>query len=544
MEKSFDNGSPLFSVRQLSVALPAGMDRQFAVENLSFDLAAGEILCIIGESGSGKSVTAHAAMGLLPRALQITKGEIVLRGQNLLTQSPETLRQLQGRTIAIIFQDPLSALNPLMTIGAQIIEVMESHNVGDAPSRRQKMLSLLDEVGLPDPERMQHQYPFRLSGGQRQRVMIAMALTLDPDVLIADEPTTALDVTTQAQILKLIRELQQRKAMSVMFITHDFGVVEEIADRVIVMEKGKMVESGPAQRVLRHPQHPYSRKLIAAVPRLQQQARTRNALSPQVLEVKALCKTYRSDSGWFSRSREVTALNKVSFSLKKGETLGIVGESGSGKSSLGRVLLKLLPADSGEVIFDGRDILPMSESAFRPLRRWIQMVFQDPFASLNPRHTIGTILSAGPLALGGMSQTEVKRKAQQLLSLVGLEPSAWERYPHEFSGGQRQRVGIARALMFDPVLLVADESVSALDVSIQAQVLALLKEVQEKTQVAMIFITHDLRVASQVCDEIAVLYKGEIVEQGTPQAVFQQPKHAYTAQLVASIPGEASAIAP
>lgn len=544
MEKSFDNGSPLFSVRQLSVALPAGMDRQFAVENLSFDLAAGEILCIIGESGSGKSVTAHAAMGLLPRALQITKGEIVLRGQNLLTQTPETLRQLQGRTIAIIFQDPLSALNPLMTIGAQIIEVMESHNVGDAPSRRQKMLLLLDEVGLPDPERMQHQYPFRLSGGQRQRVMIAMALTLDPDVLIADEPTTALDVTTQAQILKLIRELQQRKAMSVMFITHDFGVVEEIADRVIVMEKGKMVESGPAQRVLRHPQHPYSRKLIAAVPRLQQQARTRNALSPQVLEVKALCKTYRSDSGWFSRSREVTALNKVSFSLKKGETLGIVGESGSGKSSLGRVLLKLLPADSGEVIFDGRDILPMSESAFRPLRRWIQMVFQDPFASLNPRHTIGTILSAGPLALGGMSQTEVKRKAQQLLSLVGLEPSAWERYPHEFSGGQRQRVGIARALMFDPVLLVADESVSALDVSIQAQVLALLKEVQEKTQVAMIFITHDLRVASQVCDEIAVLYKGEIVEQGTPQAVFQQPKHAYTAQLVASIPGEASAIAP
>lgn len=543
MEKSFDNGSPLFSVRQLSVALPAGMDRQFAVEKLSFDLAAGEILCIIGESGSGKSVTAHAAMGLLPRALQITKGEIVLRGQNLLTQTPETLRQLQGRTIAIIFQDPLSALNPLMTIGAQIIEVMESHNVGDAPSRRQKMLSLLDEVGLPEPERMQHQYPFRLSGGQRQRVMIAMALTLDPDVLIADEPTTALDVTTQAQILKLIRELQQRKAMSVMFITHDFGVVEEIADRVIVMEKGKMVESGPAQRVLRHPQHPYSRKLIAAVPRLQQQARARNALSPQVLEVKALCKTYRSDSGWFSRSREVTALNKVSFSLKKGETLGIVGESGSGKSSLGRVLLKLLPADSGEVIFDGRDILPMSESAFRPLRRWIQMVFQDPFASLNPRHTIGTILSAGPLALGGMSQTEVKRKAQQLLSLVGLEPSAWERYPHEFSGGQRQRVGIARALMFDPVLLVADESVSALDVSIQAQVLALLKEVQEKTQVAMIFITHDLRVASQVCDEIAVLYKGEIVEQGTPQAVFQQPKHAYTAQLVASIPGEASAIA-
>ncbi|MCZ4058098.1 ABC transporter ATP-binding protein [Pantoea sp. LMR881] len=540
MEKSAEEHSPLLRVRQLSVALPAGMDRQFAVENLSFDLAAGEILCIIGESGSGKSVTAHAAMGLLPRALRITSGEILLRDKDLLTLTPDALRQLQGRTLAIIFQDPLSALNPLMTIGAQIMEVMQAHNVGDALSQRQKVLSLLHEVGLPEPARIQHQYPFRLSGGQRQRVMIAMALALDPDVLIADEPTTALDVTTQAQILKLIRELQQRKGMSVMFITHDFGVVEEIADQVIVMEKGRMVESGPAQQVLRHPQHPYSRQLIAAVPRLHKQARARRDKAPQVLQVKNLFKTYRSDGGWFSRSREVTALNNVSFSLRKGETLGIVGESGSGKSSLGRVLLKLLPADSGEVLFDGRDILPMNENAFRPLRRWIQMVFQDPFASLNPRHTIGTILSAGPLALGGMSQAEVKRKAQQLLRLVGLEPGVWERYPHEFSGGQRQRIGIARALMFDPLLLVADESVSALDVSIQAQVLALLKEVQEKTQIAMIFITHDLRVASQICDEIAVLYKGEIVEQGTPQAVFQQPKHAYTAQLVAAIPGEAA----
>ncbi len=393
--KSAEEHSPLLRVRQLSVALPAGMDRQFAVENLSFDLAAGEILCIIGESGSGKSVTAHAAMGLLPRALRITSGEILLRDKDLLTLTPDALRQLQGRTLAIIFQDPLSALNPLMTIGAQIMEVMQAHNVGDALSQRQKVLSLLHEVGLPEPARIQHQYPFRLSGGQRQRVMIAMALALDPDVLIADEPTTALDVTTQAQILKLIRELQQRKGMSVMFITHDFGVVEEIADQVIVMEKGRMVESGPAQQVLRHPQHPYSRQLIAAVPRLHKQARARRDKAPQVLQVKNLFKTYRSDGGWFSRSREVTALNNVSFSLRKGETLGIVGESGSGKSSLGRVLLKLLPADSGEVLFDGRDILPMNENAFRPLRRWIQMVFQDPFASLNPRHTIGTILSAG-----------------------------------------------------------------------------------------------------------------------------------------------------
>lgn len=537
MEKP-DNIAPLFSVRQLLVALPAGMDRRYAVENLSFDLWPGEILCIIGESGSGKSVTAHAAMGLLPKALRVQGGEILLRGTNLLQQTPEQLRQLQGKTLAIIFQDPLSALNPLMTIGEQIAEVMLAHNVGTAASRQQKVLALLEEVGLPEPEKIQHQHPFRLSGGQRQRVMIAMALALDPDVLIADEPTTALDVTTQAQILRLIRGLQQRKAMSVMFITHDFGVVEEIADRVIVMEKGHMVESGPTQQVLNAPQHPYSQKLIAAVPRMHAGEKdVRN--TPTVLQVKNLVKTYRSDGGWLSRSREVKALNNVSFSLNKGETLGIVGESGSGKSSLGRVLLKLLAADSGEILFDGRDIQPMKENEFRPLRRYIQMIFQDPFASLNPRHTIGTILSAGPLALGGMTPQEVERKAKQLLQRVGLDASAWQRFPHEFSGGQRQRIGIARALMFDPVLLVADESVSALDVSIQAQVLELLRSIQQQTQVAMIFITHDLRVASQICDRIAVLFKGEIVEQGTPQAVFREPQHRYTQQLVSAIPGHA-----
>ncbi|WP_312242732.1 ABC transporter ATP-binding protein [Pantoea sp.] len=537
MDTPEENRAPLFSVRQLSVALPAGMDRRYAVENLSFDLWPGEILCIIGESGSGKSVTAHAAMGLLPKALRVASGEIRLRGADLLQQTPEQLRSLQGKTLAIIFQDPLSALNPLMTIGEQINEAMLAHKIGDARSRREKVLALLQEVGLPEPDKIQHQYPFRLSGGQRQRVMIAMALALDPDVLIADEPTTALDVTTQAQILTLIRALQQRKNMSVMFITHDFGVVEEIANRVIVMEKGHCVEAGPAQQVLRAPQHPYSQKLIAAVPRMQRQAKPVAAAAPQVLQVKQLCKTYRAEGGWLSRAREVRALNNISFTLNKGETLGIVGESGSGKSSLGRVLLKLLPADSGEILFDGRDILPMRENEFRPLRRWIQMIFQDPFASLNPRHTIGTILSAGPLALGGMSESEVRRKAQQLLQLVGLEASAWSRYPHEFSGGQRQRIGIARALMFDPVLLVADESVSALDVSIQAQVLALLRQIQQQTQVAMIFITHDLRVASEICDRVAVLWRGEIVEQGTPQAVFQQPRHAYTAQLVQAIPG-------
>jgi len=531
----------LLSVRHLTVSLPNGMDRACAVEDISFDLMAGEMLCIIGESGSGKSVTAHAAMGLLPPALTITQGEMRLNDVDMLTVSPAQLRSLQGKSIAIIFQDPLSALNPIMTIGRQIAEVMEAHNEGTPPLRQQKVLSLLAEVGLPDPETVQHQYPFNLSGGQRQRVMIAMALALDPDVLIADEPTTALDVTTQAQILQLIRTLQTRKQMSVMFITHDFGVVQEIADRVIVMRSGQIVEEGQAKQVLSSPAHPYTRQLIAAVPHLRHDERARKDHQPIVLEAVGLCKTYRKSSGFFSRGREVRALNNVSFVLRKGQTLGVVGESGSGKSSLGRLLVKLLAADSGQIRFDGRDIVPVTEAEFRPLRPLIQMIFQDPFASLNPRHTIGTILSVGPLTHGGMTAAEVRKKALRLLSLVGLEPSAFERYPHEFSGGQRQRIGIARALMFDPLLLVADESVSALDVSVQAQVLALLEEVQQKTQVAILFITHDLRVASQICDEIIVLYKGDVVETGTPQQVFSAPQHSYTKTLVAAIPGKDAA---
>ncbi len=527
----------ILSVRDLTITLPGGMDRQYAVENITFALYVGEILCIIGESGSGKSVTAHAAMGLLPAALTVTKGEICLLGKDLLRESAQSLRHIQGRCISIVFQDPLSALNPIMTIGQQIAEVMAAHQVGNATSRQEKVLSLLNEVDLPDPSTLQHQYPFNLSGGQRQRVMIAMALALDPDVLIADEPTTALDVTTQAQILRLIRTIQRRKKMSVMFITHDFGVVEEIADRVLVMQKGRMVETGAMRQILSQPTHPYTRQLIAAVPRMASQPRADKNTGPVVLQVNNLRKTYRQPGGWFARGRQVNALNNISFTIHKGQTLGIVGESGSGKSSLGRILVKLLSADSGEIIFDGRDIVPLSEAEFHPLRRWIQMIFQDPFASLNPRQDIGTLLSVGPLTHGGMSRKEIGQKARRLLALVGLDESACGRYPHEFSGGQRQRIGIARALMFDPVLLVADESVSALDVSIQAQVLQLLNEVQQETHVAIMFITHDLRVASQICDQIAVLYQGEIVEKGTPQQVFLAPQHPYTQKLVSAIPG-------
>ncbi|NTH81152.1 ABC transporter ATP-binding protein [Agrobacterium rhizogenes] len=526
----------VLSIKNLTISLPKAMERPHAVNDVSFDLMDGEILCIIGESGSGKSVTASAVMGLLPSIIQVTAGSIWFQGVDLVSADDVTLQGLRGRAVSIIFQDPLSALNPLMTIGDQIIEVLDAHKVGTPESRRQKVKELLNEVGLPDPDLLQHQYPFRLSGGQRQRVMIAMALALDPDVLIADEPTTALDVTTQAQILELIRKIQRRKKMSVMFITHDFGVVAEIADRVIVMEKGHLVEQGTANQVLNAPIHPYTQRLITAVPRMTTRDRDAIADTPVVLEVEKLNKTYRAGGGFLSKARTVQAVNDVSLSIRKGRTLGVVGESGSGKSSLGRVLLKLLKSDSGRILFDGRDIAALTDEQFRPLRPYIQMIFQDPFASLNPRHTIGRILTVGPIA-HGLPLHEAKAKALRLLKRVGLDEGAFGRFPHEFSGGQRQRVGIARALMFDPVLLVADEAVSALDVSIQAQILKLLAEIQQDTKVAMIFITHDLRVASQICDEVAVMYKGEIVECGPPSQIFRAPEHAYTQRLLAAIPG-------
>jgi peptide/nickel transport system ATP-binding protein len=527
---------PILSVDGLTVGLPKNMERAFAVQDVSFDLMSGELLCIIGESGSGKSVIANAIMGLLSPIMPVTSGRILFQGLDLVRTPEDKLRALRGRAVSIIFQDPLSALNPLMTIGNQVAEVMEAHGEGTASSRGAKILQLLADVGLPDPALLQHQYPFRLSGGQRQRVMIAMALALDPDVLIADEPTTALDVTTQAQILALIRGIQRRKNMSVMFITHDFGVVAEIADRVIVMEKGHLVEQGNAAEVLQRPAHPYTQKLVAAVPRMRETDRETARDTPIVLDVKHLDKTYRVTSGLFSKARVVHAVNDVSFTIRKGQTLGIVGESGSGKSSLGRILLKLLDADSGNILFDGRDILPLSQDEFRPHRPHVQMIFQDPFASLNPRHMIGLILTAGPTA-HGTSMPQAKAKALRVLKMVGLDEGAYDRFPHEFSGGQRQRIGIARALMFDPMLLVADEPVSALDVSIQAQILKLLHEIQSETKVAMIFITHDLRVASQICDEVAVMYKGSIVEQGPPSRIFHNPLHDYTSRLISAIPG-------
>ncbi|WP_284313336.1 ABC transporter ATP-binding protein [Labrys miyagiensis] len=527
------------SVRDLTVSLPEGMERAHAVERISFDLMRGQILCTIGESGSGKSITANAIMGLLPRVIRVASGSIHLNGMNIIGLPPEKLRSLRGRVVSMIFQDPLSALNPLMTVGEQIDETMAAHGVGTRNTRRSRTLELLTEVGLPDPQVMYHQYPFRLSGGQRQRVMIAMALALEPTILIADEPTTALDVTTQAQILRLIRDIQRRKGMSVLFITHDFGVVAEIADTVVVMEKGRIVEQGSAQHVLKSPSHPYTRRLIAAVPHLTGQDRNPvvSDASAPILKVEGLVKTYRSGTALLGTQRIVPAVNGVSFDLPAGRTLGIVGESGSGKSSLGRLLIKLLENDGGAILFEGRDIAGLSEAGFRRVRPQIQMIFQDPFASLNPRSTVGHIMTVGPVA-HGMSYAQAREEARALLAHVGLDAGAFGRYPHEFSGGQRQRIGIARALMFKPKLLIADEAVSALDVSIQAQILKLLDQIQRETGVSLIFITHDLRVASQICDEIAVMQKGRIVERGPPSQIFLDPQSAYTRQLVAAIPGE------
>jgi peptide/nickel transport system ATP-binding protein len=527
------------SVRGLTVDLPEGMERTHAVKDISFDLRRGQILCVIGESGSGKSVTANTIMGLLPKMIGVSAGSITLDGREIVGMGPEALRSLRGRVVSMIFQDPLSALNPLMTVGAQVDEAMQAHGIGTPTSRRERAIELLTEVGLPEPELMYLQYPFRLSGGQRQRVMIAMALALEPSILIADEPTTALDVTTQAQILALIRDIQRRKNMSVMFITHDFGVVAEIADSVVVMEKGHVVEQGTAREVLHSPKHPYTKRLIAAVPHLTgtDRAPLQTTEKAPVLKVENLVKTYRSGSKLFGTLRVVPAVREVSFELAPGRTLGVVGESGSGKSSLGRLLTKLMVSDGGRILFEDRDVAPLSEAEFRPLRQRIQMIFQDPFASLNPRATIGRILTVGPIA-HGIAPAQARDAARAMLDLVGLDAGAIGRYPHEFSGGQRQRIGIARALMFKPRLLVADEAVSALDVSIQAQILQLLDRIQRETGVSMIFITHDLRVASQICDDIAVMQHGRIVELGPPSQIFLNPQSDYTRELVAAIPGE------
>lgn len=529
--------SPILMVQDLDVSLPTGADRPLAVEAINFELYSKEILCIVGESGSGKSMSSNAIMGLLPPHVQVSKGSIKLEGTELLALSSTQMQSIRGSRIGMIFQEPMTALNPVMKVGEQLEEVFIAHGSYSRSQRRERIIEMLKDVGLPDPEIIGESYPFALSGGQRQRVMIAMALALEPAVLIADEPTTALDVTTQAQILKLIKDLQDEHGMGVIFITHDFGVVAEIADRVIVMQDGKMVEQGLAEQVLHSPQHPYTQQLIAAVPKLNAKQQNQQQLEA-VISVRNLCKTYKSQASfWRKAGRTVYASRNVSFDIHKGETLGLVGESGSGKSTVGRSIVRLHDSDSGEIIFNGCNILSLTNKQMFPIRSNIQMIFQDPYASLNPRRRIGDILAEGPI-IHGSSKKAAWKKAAALLDRVGLDFSVLKRYPHEFSGGQRQRIGIARSLAMDPKLLIADEAVSALDVSVQAQVLELLDEIKKEMELAMLFVTHDLRIAARICDKVAVMKQGEIVEAGITSAVFGNPKHEYTCQLLAAIPGK------
>ncbi len=527
--------SAILTLDALSVTLPPGADRPHALEDVSFTVAANEIVCVVGESGSGKSMTANAVMRLLPTGVAIDTGHVLFEGRDLARLSEADMRAVRGAGIAMIFQEPMTALNPLRTIGDQIGEMFSVHTDMDKAAIRARVLDLLDEVRIPDPAQAAKAYPHELSGGQRQRAMIAMALALDPKVLIADEPTTALDVTTQAQILALIRDLQKRKGTAVMFITHDFGVVAEIADRVVVMQQGRIAEQGAAEDILNRPQHPYTRQLIAAVPRLAAPP-PRRLSDEAILTIDGVSKTYRN-GGFLGRGARVTlAVRNVSLKLPRGATLGIVGESGSGKSTLARCILRLIDPDSGAVVLDGKDLAKLSASEMREETKNIQMVFQDPFASLNPRRKAGELVAQG-LIVHGAPRGEALAKARELFALVGLDPAATERYPHEFSGGQRQRIGLARALALQPKVLIADEPVSALDVSVQAQVLALLTELRERLSLSIVFITHDLRVAAQVCDLVAVMKDGEVVESGPVARVFGHPQHAYTRALLASIPG-------
>ncbi|WP_336069453.1 ABC transporter ATP-binding protein [Nitratireductor rhodophyticola] len=525
---------PVLDVRNLAVSL-AGNPSAKVVSDVSFTVHPGETVCVVGESGSGKSVTAFSIMGLLSReALHCSGGRIELDGESVLEADKERLRALRATRMAMIFQEPMTALNPVETVGEQIDEVLRIHKRMGRKARREKVMEMLEAVHLPEPERIYSSYPHQLSGGQRQRVVICIALILEPRLLIADEPTTALDVTTQKQILLLIRELQEKHNTAVLFITHDFGVVADIADRVVVMNRGEVVEVGTREQILSAPDKDYTRMLVSSVPSLVPEARKAND-GDIVLSVKGLGKIY-AQKRFLGARREVAAAVDVDLTVRRGEILGVVGESGSGKSTVARCIVRLQDPTQGEVVVCGENIAAVRGSALLSVRKRIQMVFQDPFRSLNPRLTVGESIIEG-LTNFGVARAQALRRAGELMGLVGLPADALKRYPHQFSGGQRQRICIARALALEPDVLVADEAVSALDVSVQAQVLELLDDIRRKTGVGVLFITHDLRVAAQICDTIMVMQKGKIVEFGPAADVLTAPKQSYTQLLLEAAPG-------
>jgi ABC-type glutathione transport system ATPase component len=526
----------VLDIENLVVGLGKNPRAERIIDSVSLRVREAETLCLVGESGSGKSVTALSVMGLLQKgSLVPSGGSIKLVGEEILSLGDRRLRQLRATRMAMIFQEPMTALNPVVPVGKQIDEVLRVHTTLDARARRKKILAMMEQVRLPEVERIFASYPHRLSGGQRQRIMIAMALVLEPKLLIADEPTTALDVTTQKQILTLIRDLQRDHGTAVLFITHDMGVVAEIADRVAVMRGGRIVETGALDQILRSPAMEYTRNLLSAVPSLIPRAPRMDSTEPVVLETNDLGKIYRERS-FFGKAREVAAAEGVSLTLRKGRTLGVVGESGSGKSTVARCIVRLIDPTSGGIRLVGREISDLSRGLLQPHRKRIQIIFQDPYRSLNPRITVGETIAEGPVNYG-MPHKQALARAAELLELVDLPVDAISRYPHQFSGGQRQRIAIARALALDPDVLVADEAVSALDVSVQAQVLELLDDIQKRLGIALLFITHDLRVAAQICDDVAVMQHGRIVERGPAAQVLTNPQVAYTRALLDAAPG-------
>ncbi|KPF46197.1 ABC transporter ATP-binding protein [Rhizobium sp. G187] len=556
------SAAPVLSVRNLTTSFRIGTEWRSVVRGMNLDIAPRETVAIVGESGSGKSVTSLSIMRLLSETTSRIEGSVKLEGRELLTLDREQMRQVRGNQISMIFQEPMTSLNPIFPIGKQIAEAITCHRDIPAADAKAEVLRLLDRVRIPNAKNRFDEYPHQFSGGMRQRVMIAMALASRPKLLIADEPTTALDVTIQGQILDLIKTLQDEEGMAVLFITHDMGVVAEVSDRTVVMFRGEAVETGTTDDIFNRGQHPYTRALLSAVPKLGSMGGRDNPMRfpvidiktgetlvaeaetapPQkgnqpLLEVKNLTTRFDIRSGLLGRrSGAVHAVENVSFDLRPGETLSLVGESGCGKSTTGRSITRLVNPTSGQISVDGYDVRRLDEASLRRMRRSIQMVFQDPFASLDPRMSVGQAVMEPFIEHQLGTKAQARDKAADLLERVGLSAEFMSRYPHEFSGGQRQRVAIARSLMLDPKIIVADEAVSALDVSIKAQVCNLLLELQQSLNLAYLFISHDMAVVERVSHRVAVMYLGEIVEIGPRQAVFDNPQHPYTKKLMAAVP--------
>ena len=537
----------LLDVDNLHTRFGQGGTALDAVRGISLHIDAGETLCLVGESGSGKSVTGLSIMGLLPDSASHPQGKVLftssrdaeLRDVSMLDATPGQLETIRGARISMIFQEPMTALNPVLTIGSQLLEPLAMHLGLEGAAAKAKAIELLEQVEMPDPERRLADYPHRLSGGQRQRVMIAMALACEPDLLIADEPTTALDVTIQAQILELMHRLQKEHGTALLFITHDLSVVAQIADRVAVMQLGKIVEQGTRDDVLFAPQHEYTKELLAALPGNLERLDLPKVEAPTpLIRLRNLKVYFPIKKGILQRHvDDVRAVDDVTLDINEGKAMALVGESGSGKTTLGRAILGLIKPTAGAVMFEGRDLAPLTRSEFKPYRKDLQIVFQDPHSSLNPRLKISAIL-VEPMAANGIGADHAERLAMaaETLERVGLEAAMLRRFPHEFSGGQRQRIGIARALALNPKFIVCDEVTSALDVSVQARVLRLLDELRREFDITYLFVTHNIDVVRYFCDEVAVMYQGKLVEQGDAQQVCSSPNHAYTQRLIDAVP--------